>query len=443
MTNVLPKAAFVLSVGVLGFAYGFAAEAWNLFPRAHVEQAWRQARALYVSSSRHFLSNQVYDRSGARVMDSSSVQPGLTLITSWWNEGGEWDMEARLIDREGTAVHRWEVEGDSLFPDPAKDQPYIHGSHLFPNGDLLLNIEYAGTVRMDACGAVEWTVSAGNHHSIERAADGTFWISGLADGRREGSERYSDGYPGLDLVFVDQLLHVSPDGTVLDTLNVLDLLYENDLQRHFIKTGRTRGDVTHLNDVEPLSPEMADEYPLFEAGDLVVSLRNIDLVFVVDPDTREIKWSDSHPFHAQHDPDFTGNGWIGVFDNARDFRGGTMLGGSRIVSLRPHTGAQKVRFPTSQSDRFYTPAGGKWQELDNGNILLVEARAGRVVEVDSAGRTVWEWVKEPEQESKVAEVLGGTRVDLTKEDVRSWTCSDTEPSASATGHFGITAASRW
>ena len=47
MTKILPKAAFVLSVGVLGFAYGFAAEAWNLFPKAHVEQAWRQARARF------------------------------------------------------------------------------------------------------------------------------------------------------------------------------------------------------------------------------------------------------------------------------------------------------------------------------------------------------------------------------------------------------------
>jgi hypothetical protein len=428
MKNLLPKAAFVLSIGVLGFLYGFATEAWNLFPRAYMEQAWRQARAMYVSSSRHFLSNRVYDRSGVRMVDSSSVQPGLTLLTSWWKDDGEWDMKAKLIDRGGTTVHDWEVAGDSLFPDPAKDQPYIHGTHLTPEGDLLLNIEYAGTVRMDACGTVEWTLSVGNHHSIEQAADGTFWISGLADGRRQGSERYPNGYPGLDLVFVDQLLHVSPDGTILDTLNVLDLLYDNDLQRHFIKAEQTRGDVTHMNDVEPLSPEMADEYPLFDAGDLVVSLRNIDLVFVVDPDTREIKWSTSHPFHAQHDPDFTGNGWIGVFDNARDFKGGSMLGGSRIVSLQPHTGTQKVRYPTEQSERFYTPAGGKWQKLDNGNMLLVEALAGRVVEVDSTGRTVWEWVKEPEQESKVAEVLGGTRVDPKKEDVRAWTCSDTESS---------------
>jgi len=426
MTKILPRAAFVLSVGVLGFVYGLAVEAWNLFPRAHLEQAWRQARALYVSSSRHFLSDKVYDRSGVRVADSSNVQPGLTLVTSWWEEEGDWDMKAKLIDQAGTTVHEWDVAGDSLFPDPAKDQPYIHGSHLFPDGDLLLNVEYAATVRLDACGTVEWTLSAGNHHSIEQAADGSFWISGLADGRRRGSDAYPEGYPGLDLAFADQLLRVSPEGEVRDTLNVIDLLYDNDLQRHFIKTGQTRGDVTHLNDVEPLSPAMADEYPLFKAGDLVVSLRNVDLVFVVDPDTRKIKWHASDPFHAQHDPDFVGDGWIGVFDNARDFGGGEVLGGSRIVGLQPHTGTLEEWYPTKQSDRFYTPAGGKWQELENGNMLLVEARAGRVVEVDSGGRTVWEWVKESHDGISVAEVLGGTRVDLTREEVNGWPCSPNE-----------------
>jgi hypothetical protein len=423
MTKILPRAAFVLSVGVLGFAYGFAAEAWNLFPRAHVEQAWRQARALYVSSSRHFLSDKVYDRSGVRIADSANVQPGLTLLTSWWKKDGGWGMKAKLIDREGTSVHEWDVAGDSLFPDPAKDQPYIHGSHLFPDGGLLLNVEYAGTVRLDACGTVEWTLSAGNHHSIEQAVDGSFWISGLKDGRQRGSDAYPDGYPGLDLVFVDELQRVSPRGEVLDTLNVIDLLYDNDLQRHFIKTGQTRGDVTHLNDVEPLSPAMVDEYPLFEAGDLVVSLRNIDLVFVVDPDTRKIKWHASDPFHAQHDPDFVGDGWIGVFDNARDFRGGQMLGGSRIVMLQPHTGRDSVRFPTEQSERFYTPAGGKWQELDNGNLLLTEARAGRVVEVAPDGHTVWEWIKAPTGRGKVAEVLEGTRYNLTEKEVNDWSCA--------------------
>ena len=68
----------------------------------------------------------------------------------------------------------------------------------------------------------------------------------------------------------------------------------------------------------PLSASMADQYPLFDAGDLVVSLRHIDAVFVLDPGTREVKWSAHEPFMRQHDPDFIGEGWISVFDNRNE-----------------------------------------------------------------------------------------------------------------------------
>lgn len=427
MKELLPKAAFVLSVGVLGFAYGFATEAWSLFPRSYMERAWRQARSLYISSSKHFLHDRVYDRSGTRIVDADGMQPGLTLLTSWWKEEGAWVMKARLIDREGTVHYEWKLDGEELFADSRRMEPYIHGTHLFPDGDLMLNVEYGGTVRLDACSDIKWQLPERGHHSIERDDEGNFWIPSLSPERRRGSEQYPDGYPGLGLVWGEPIMNATEDGKVLDKINVLDVLYENNLQRHFVKTGSYRGDVTHMNDVEPLSPSMAGEYPLFEAGDLLVSLRNIDLVFVMDPETREVKWSTSDPFHSQHDPDFVGDGWIGVFDNARDFNGGRMLGGSRIVALRPHTGEREVWFPTEKSDRFYTPAGGKWQQLENGNMLLIEARAGRVVEVDSTGRTVWEWIKDPEGRSQVAEVLGGMRHDLTPKEVEAWPCASSAP----------------
>jgi hypothetical protein len=36
---------------------------------------------------------------------------------------------------------------------------------------------------------------------------------------------------------------------------------------------------------------------------------------------------------------------------------------------------------------------------------------------------VWEWVKDAEGRSQVAEVLGGTRHDLTPEEVEAWSCA--------------------
>jgi hypothetical protein len=182
-----------------------------------------------------------------------------------------------------------------------------------------------------------------------------------------------------------------------------------------------------MNDVEPLPSSMADTYPLFDAGDLLVSLRDLHLVFVFDPETRDVKWHAFGPFIRQHDPDFLGDGQIGVFDNNPDgTHRGTVLGGSRILVLAPPSDSVRVRFPTPRSDTFYTEAAGKWQQLANGNLLLTEAQAGRVVEVDSAGALVWEWIRTPTRR-RVPEILDGTRYDLTPADVAAWGCSADDP----------------
>jgi hypothetical protein len=311
-----------------------------------------------------------------------------------------------------------------------------------PNGDVLVNIEYVGTVRLDACGRVQWRLVEGNHHSIARAEDGTFWISGMSSAPRTSSDRFPDGFPGLDEpVWLDQLLHVSADGELLDKINVLDILYANGLERYLAKAyqseagtaGPDTKDLTHLNDVEPLGASMADEYPLFDAGDLLVSLRKIDLVFVVDPASGTVKWHRSDPFIQQHDPDFIGDGWIGVFDNNEDFTArGRMLGGSRIVTVQPHTDSMRVRFPTAQSDPFYTDTMGKWQQLDNGNLLLTKSQAGRAVEVTPEGETVWEVVRRPYTESRVPKISKATRYDLTPNDVAAWPCSSIDSTTTAT-----------
>ena len=173
-----------------------------------------------------------------------------------------------------------------------------------------------------------------------------------------------------------------------------------------------------------------------------MSLRNLHLVFVVDPDTKAVKWHASRPFVNQHDPDFMGEGWIGVFDNRRDFtKRGRMLGGSRIVGVQPHTDSTNVLFPTAESDSFYTDVQGKWQRLDNGNMLLTEAQAGRVVEVGPEGQTVWEWIHEPARKRyetpKVPEVTEGTRYDLTRADVASWPCSSVDSVRTSTSRTSV------
>lgn len=425
------KLLFVVSLGVLVFLYGFATRTFNWPPASFLDRAWLQARTAAASGEPDFVSSRVYHRDGTRIVDRGKMQPGLTLIATTWEEDG-WTPGLKLIDAGGRVLHEWGIEPEALFPDTAHRRPTplqqqdIHGSHLFPNGDVLFNVEYAGTVRMDACGDVRWTLPRGGHHSIDRAGDGSFWIPGVeAVGRREDAGGSRD-HPGLvDGVSIDQLLHVSEDGELLDAINLLGLLYANDLERYIFTAGEhDDSDLTHLNDIEPLADSMANEYPGFDRGDVLLSLRDLDLVMVLDPESERVKWHERGAFIAQHDPDFMGDGWVGVFDNNVDGTDrGSVLGGSRIVALQPHTDSSRVLFPTSRSEPFYTDLRGKWQRLENGNLLLTEAAAGRVVEVGPGGETLWEWVAEPYDESAVPWVSEGTRYRLTPEEVAEWPCS--------------------
>jgi len=417
------KAWFSLSVVVLCFVYGYVSHAWGVFPHHFVERSWKEVHRLFLTEQDD-THEKVFDRSGARTYQPAKMQSGVTAITSWWQgPGGDRQFGIKVVDADGRVLHEWLFHRGDVFEGTPLQQhklPDIQGSMLLPDGDVLVNVEYVGMARIGPCGTVRWTLDARNHHSIARGSDGSFWVPGASREPVEESERYPDGYPGLGEVWADRILHVSGDGEVLEEIDVLDVLYANDLDRLLFQHDQTEGDVTHLNDVEPLPPSLADEYPMFDAGDLLVSLRYVNVVFVFDPESQIVKWHATGPFVWQHDPDFLGDGWIGVFDNNR-IRGEAQGMGSRILGFQPHTDSTRTLFRPEHVDRFYTQHRGKWQLLENGNMLLTEEEAGRALEVAPDGTPVWEWIHAP-YGSRVPSVTKATRYSLTAEEVAAWSC---------------------
>ena len=149
---------------------------------------------------------------------------------------------------------------------------------------------------------------------------------------------------------------------------------------------------------------------MFNAGDLLVSLRNLNLVVVIDSNTGAVKWHFSHPLIHQHDPDFEPDGTITIFDNNDDTtRNGDYWGRSRIIKVNPETYGWSVAYPTSDDQPFYSQEGGKHQLLLNGNRLITEANAGRAFEVKPEGTLVWNWVIASDDPEFLPEVLEATR----------------------------------
>lgn len=419
---------FLIGAFFLIFLFGYFVNRENLFPKQYIEAALLPAQqALAVP---HHLYPKVYEETGVKIRAAEKMQPGLTLISSYWSDFG-WRAGIKLIDAGGQVAHQWSTNPADIWPgsDNVRRQAdnYVHGTYLFANGDIVFNIEYAGMVRMNSCGEIIWKLDYSTHHSLFRDDDGNFWASGNIS-RAAGPEgdEYIQDYPGLNLpIYEDVVVKVSPEGQILREIPLLKVVYDNDLQRYISKHGAPRrGDILHLNDVEVLSATVADKYPLFAAGDLLLSFRFVDLVVVMDPDTGRVKWFDSDTTIEQHDPDFMGDGRIGTYDNNVGYTPrGAMLGGSRIVAVRPDTGAIEQLLPRTGKQSYSSKTGGKWQQLDNGNLLLVEARAGRAFEVTASGDVIWQWFNEHFDDALVPEVLEATRYDLTADDVATWQCN--------------------
>lgn len=441
-----PLIVFVASLAFLAMVYGFAAARLGWFPSALLGPAIDYAHWSLQSPDTHRLYPARHDFTGARSYDESGKtiavtdaanEADVTLVTSHFQTADGVRPGVRVLDRRGEVLHEWLFDAKTLWPGTRSDpmapadpfQEFAHGTFLFENGDVLINVEYHGLVRLDSKGAVVWKIDRRTHHAVHRDEDGNFWVPvlGFAEDLGVVVEKYLGLWPP---VHVEGALRISPAGEILEEHDFIAALVASEHKSLLWTTGPgapgRRGDIVHLNDVEPLPKAIADQYPLFGAGDLVVSLCFLNAVFVYDRQTRAIKWLASGPWVRQHDPDFVGDGWISVFDNRWDESpAGQLLGGSRLVAVQPHTGAQKVLYAGSTTGDgrrrpFYTSLGGKAQRLANGGWLLTETTAGRVFEVDAEGRIRWEWVQEHERAGMVCEVLEGTRYAIARTVAMAW-----------------------
>lgn len=429
----LQRIAYTLSVATCAFIYGFVSRGLELPPYDFLYRAAAQEQVLLRDPA--WTAPKVYQGEG---VTTPSYFDGLVLISSFWKSDDGWESGVRLLAPDGATVQGWPVPHESLFPTPnPESRPFIgiaavdnmskpdsrhiplHGTHLTPSGDLLVIVPHEGIARLRPCGDIGWQLQNGAHHSIEPASDSTYWVPTDQYLTEDDS---ADRYSGLTSPLrVDRVVQISGDGTVLDSLNVLEIIQGQGLAEYIYRAGRSDDpDVTHLNDADPLPDSLAGEYPQFEAGDLLLSLRNLSMVLVVDPETKNVRWWESRHLVRQHDPDWMGDGWIGVYDNRDDgTQRGAYLGGSRIVALRPSDDSVRV----IHQGTFHSHRMGKWQRLSDDRYLITESTAGRAFVIEN-GKTTWEWQAPTYGEDRVPRVAEATQYAFDQSDVRNWSCDD-------------------
>jgi len=327
------------------------------------------------------------------------------------------ENQARLVNRDGSVVAKWPLNFFEDFPESSARACQIqgplfvdvHGALLTKKGELVANYEYCGTVKLDHCGKLIWRLGEVTHHSVTRASAGGYWV--LA--RKEWpTAEHRDKFPpfstvtGTNKVFEDFILRVSEDGEVLERISVPRLLYNSGLEavltangEEFTTHGTTRSELVHTNKVAELPADISDRFPMFAAGDLLLSLRALNLVLVIDGTTKRVKWHQTGPWLRQHDPEFRPDGRISIFNNnayKTAYNGSyTRLDAPRstnIMAVDPATGKTEVLYGLRPGQEMLSVIRGQHELLEGGGMLITEFDAGRVFEVDKDGNKVWEYV---------------------------------------------------
>ena len=375
MNDTAPKVLFGFALLLGVFLYGIATREFQLFPYPQIATAietfqdlrtnWKND--LQIEPTRHLKPAQ-HPGSGVTANDGERLQPGLTFMAGLFD--GE--IAARLIRADGSVVHEWPVSFSEIWPDRQakhKDEPltdwnvFLHGILALPDGSIVFNFdEGQSLVKMGRCGEIVWKLDEPIHHSVFQADDGTFWVPvGHAVGQ------------------------VSADGELLQRISIVRMIRDAGLHGVlYIHEPRTTK--MHPNDVEVLSEDLAPAFPQFEAGDVMYSMRDLNLVIVFDPETQTLKWFQHGPWLRQHDPDFLPDGRISVFNNRMQYEA------SDIMVVDPQTRDLEIVYAGTEDAPFYTALRGKHQTLANGNILITSSHSGRAFEVTPGRDIVWEFI---------------------------------------------------
>lgn len=328
---------------------------------------------------------KVYDNPPGLMRYGDFIDDGYLLLSAYLMD--EQRVGIKLVSlSDGSAVKSW-------YPDPHQirelsDYPKFQTPNRFePQSPLLLEdgglvfIDNLGPlVRVDACAEVMWILDGGFHHSIERDLEGNFLVPVAADGFDTPPLQFTN----------NSVMRVSAAGKEIETLSVAQIMFDNDAEGLFHTVYPHVRDPIHLNDVEVARFSRG----VWEIGDMLMSLRDLNTILIYRPDTKKIVWTGTGPWLKQHDPDYLEDGTIMVFGNdVVDLPGNQtfLRGHSDIYIIDPATNAVTKPFTSVMArEKVGTLTQGRSERLSNGDVFVEETDNGRLVRLNRNG-LVWSY----------------------------------------------------
>jgi len=320
-------------------------------------------------------------QSHVTVYDASRTYDGLNFYTSGDEPG------AVLMDMRGRVIHRWTYsyvdawkrspERPELRPSP-KGSGFWRRAHLFENGDVLAVIDGLAILKVDRNSNLLWVAFGGYHHDLEVMEDGTIFVL-----TREAHivERYNPDHPILE----DYIALLDAGGTVLHRVSILKAI-ENSAFASILEHAKDHGDIFHTNTIEVLDGTLARDLPAFRAGNVLVTIREMDIAAVIDLGRESVVWTFMGEWDAPHQATVLDTGTFMIFDN----RGNK--GSSRVIELDPVSMKTVWVYRGDEPADFRSRECGSNQRLPNGNTLITESDRGKAFEVTPDGEIVWKYI---------------------------------------------------
>jgi hypothetical protein len=318
------------------------------------------------------------------------VAPGLNFSTS-----GHAPV-ATLFDSSGQERHRWSYSFRDAWPDhPATARhtgtQYWRRARLLPDGGLIAIFEGLGILRLDRDSRLLWALDNRAHHDLFVHPDGRI-VTLTRDARL--LQRIHEEDPILE----DFIVTLGPDGQEQSRLSLLEAFERSPFERYWFARKFAAGDLFHTNSVQVLDGRFAGSLPAFRAGNLLTSMRHLDAIAVVDPDSGRVVWAHRGGYRRQHDPRLLDTGRILLFNN--DF----LPRGSSVLELDPVSREIVWEYRGTADEPFFSETCGSAQRLPGGNTLITESDNGRAFEITPEGEIVWEYLN-PERAGEQGEFI--------------------------------------
>jgi hypothetical protein len=359
---------------------------------------------------RPFTLPEVDRQEGVTVDVPSRTFDGFTLVTT--TEGAQ----AILLDMRGKVVHQWQLPFRRAWPSPTHiadpvgdEQIHWFRCHLFANGDVLAIYQVEtdtpcgyGLVKLNKDSQLVWKYAGRAHHDLDVDESGRIYTL-----THELKRQAPAGLEYLPTPYVaDFLAILSPDGQEVTSVPIDEairdspyaLLLSTAIGEQSIPKERvpfttafdallqplSKGDLFHTNSVKVLARSRAGKFPLFQAGQVLLSLRTLHTLAVLDVRKRSVVWAALGPWRIQHDAEFLDNGHLLVYDNHGWHKG------CRVIEYDPVTQAIPWIYSDADASPFFAGFRGMKQRLPNGNTLIVDPDSRRLLEVTRSKELVWE-----------------------------------------------------